>query len=110
MKKLILTLLIVNLLSLKSHSQVNYHERTTTQVGPGMIYKHIIVASKLWNINVLEIDLQNPYVVMETGRANDRLLGYEQTSAMAARKSVPGHRVVGAVNGDFYGTGGIMDE
>ncbi|UCF63582.1 MAG: phosphodiester glycosidase family protein [bacterium] len=107
MKKLLFTLLVFNLLLASSFSQITFHTHSTTQVGPGIVYKHITVASNLWNINVLEIDLQNPYVVMETVKANDRLSGYEQTSSMAARKSASGHRVTGAVNGDFYAAGGI---
>ncbi len=107
MKKIIFTTLFLNFLCLKSYAQVNFHTHSTTQVGPGMVYKHITAASKLWNINVLEIDLNNPYVVIETVKANNRLYGYERTSSMATRKSYPGHLVAGAVNGDFYASGGI---
>jgi len=107
MKKILWTLILCILSGTETFGQVNYHIHSTTQVGPGIIYRHITVAEKLWNINVLEIDLQNPLVVMETVKANDRLSSYEQTSSMAARKNTMGHLVTGATNGDFYASGGI---
>ncbi|RQW04479.1 MAG: phosphodiester glycosidase family protein, partial [Calditrichaeota bacterium] len=107
MKKIIFIIVFLNFLFLISHAQVNFHTHTTTQVGPGIVYKHITVAANLWNINAFEIDLTNPYIMMETVKANDRLAGYEATTSMAARKNAPGHQVVGAVNGDFYNPGGI---
>ncbi|MEK9139133.1 MAG: phosphodiester glycosidase family protein, partial [Bacteroidota bacterium] len=58
-------------------------------------------------MNVLEIDLRDPFIMMETVKANDRLAGYERTSSMAGRRNYPGHLVVGAVNGDFYGGSGV---
>lgn len=79
----------------------------STPVGPGTIYHHVIRQAGPWQIQILEIDLHNPWLMLETVKANDHLSGYERTSAMAARKDGEGHRVVGAINGDFYGTGGI---
>jgi hypothetical protein len=107
MKKLNILIIVFSLTGISLQAQNLFETHTTTRVGPGMVYKHITVPSRLWNINVLEIDLTNPYVIMETMKANDRLSGYETTSSMAARKNAPGHEVVGAVNGDFYGTGGV---
>ncbi|MEJ2634089.1 MAG: phosphodiester glycosidase family protein [Calditrichia bacterium] len=85
-------------------AQTEFHTDITTQVGPGMTYRHIVAPTRLWNINVLEIDLTNPYVTMQTVKANDRLQGMEIVSSMAARHSYEGHEVVGAINGDFYDT------
>ncbi len=100
-----IVLLCLTWMSVQAQSLFETH--TTTRVGPGMVYKHITVPSRLWNINVLEIDLTNPYVIMETVKANERLSGYETTSSMAGRKNYQDHEVVGAVNGDFYASGGI---
>lgn len=79
----------------------------STPVGPGIIHHHELREAGPWHINILEIDLTNEWIKLETIKANDQLSGYEKTSAMAARKDREEHRVVGAINGDFYGTGGI---
>jgi exopolysaccharide biosynthesis protein len=77
------------------------------QVGMGVNYYKVVALSAPYSINILEIDLRNQYNSIETVKAQDRLNGYERTSSMALRNSYVGHRVVGAVNGDFYGSGGI---
>lgn len=79
----------------------------TTQVGPGTVYKHFVAPAVPWNVEVLEIDLSNPFLAIETIKGDDALYGYERTSSMAARNDWDGHYVVGAVNGDFYGSGGV---
>jgi hypothetical protein len=107
MKTIGFIFILLNLFLLTLSAQVNFYTHTTTQVGPGIIYKYITVPLNLWNINVLEIDLTNPYLIMETVKANDRLQGLEQTTSMASRNSYEGHEVVGAVNGDFYAAGGV---
>jgi exopolysaccharide biosynthesis protein len=56
---------------------------------------------------VLEIDLTDTLVHLETVKAEDNLYGYERTSDMAARTDAEGHRVVGAINADFYNAGGV---
>jgi hypothetical protein len=107
MKRNVLTFISLCIFFLRAPTQVQFHTHTTTQVGTGIVYKHITVPLNLWNINVLEIDLTNPYLKMETVKANDRLQSLEPTSSMANRKSVEGHRIVAAVNGDFYASGGV---
>jgi hypothetical protein len=79
----------------------------STPVGPGIIHHHEFREAGPWHINILEIDLNNEWLKLETVKANDQLSGYERTSAMAARNDSEEHRVVGTINGDFYGTGGI---
>ena len=79
----------------------------STPVGPGIIHHHEFREGGPWQIQIVEIDLANEWLKLETVKANDQLSGYETTSAMAARKDREEHRVVGAINGDFYGTGGI---
>ncbi len=104
MKKIFL---LVYLLSNVVVAQYHYHVDNTLQVGPGMIYKHVKVPEKLWNINILEIDLTNPMVKIETVKAKDAYIGRENTSAMAKRNSYAGHQVVGAINADFFSSEGI---
>ncbi|MDP2302537.1 MAG: phosphodiester glycosidase family protein [Ignavibacteria bacterium] len=90
-----------------SNAQVAFDTVTTMQVGMGVNYYKVVALSAPYSINILEIDLRNSYNSIETVKAQDRLNGYERTSSMALRNSYSGHRVVGAVNGDFYGSGGI---
>jgi len=88
-------------------AQIHYQTRSTTTVGPGMVHKHIVVPEKFWNLNVLEIDLKNPYLRLETIKALDACVGRETTSSMAQRRSYSGHQVVGAINGDFFNPDGF---
>ncbi|MDZ7340530.1 MAG: phosphodiester glycosidase family protein [candidate division KSB1 bacterium] len=79
----------------------------STPVGPGVIHHHEFIATGPWHIHILEVDLTNKWLQLETVKANDLLAGYERTSSMAARNDREGHRIIGAINGDFYGTGGV---
>ncbi len=76
-------------------------------VGPGVMYYHEFRAAGPWHLYVLEIELTNQWTQLETVTSEDRVSGYEKTSSMAARKDHEGHQVIGAVNGDFYMSGGI---
>lgn len=80
--------------------------KTSTPVGPGVILHHEFREIGPWHIQMLEIDLREPLLKLESVKANDRILGNEKTSAMAARNDAEGHRIVGAINADFYATGG----
>lgn len=86
-------------------AQTEFFTTSTTQVGPGVIHKKISAPIKPWLLDVLIIDLQNPYLALETVKAANRLTAYEKTSSMAARTSSEGHRVVCGTNADFYDTG-----
>lgn len=75
-------------------------------VGPGVTHTTMLAPSVPWIVNVLEIDLTNPFITIETVKAQDRLMGQEQTTSMASRKEAPSHHIVAAVNGDGYLSGG----
>jgi len=77
------------------------------KVGPGITHYHQYKSSGPWHINVLKIDQTNPWISLETVKANNLLYGNEKTSSMCARKDHETHRIVGAINGDFYASGGI---
>lgn len=79
----------------------------STPVGPGVIHHHEFREGGPWHLHVLEIDLSNEWIVLETVKAGDRITGYGRTSSMASDNDAEEHRVVGAVNGDFYASGGI---
>lgn len=106
MKSIVLTLLFF-VLSLSSFAQIQIDTVLSVPAGPGVWHRKLVAPTIPWTFNVLQIDLRNSYLTMETAKANDRLAGYERTSAMAARNSYPGHAVIGAVNGDFYGGSGV---
>jgi len=86
---------------------VGAQDTTRTPVGPGVMHTSIYDPRGPWAIHLIEVDLTNPYITLETVKAKDQLEGNERTSAMARRSSREGHRVVAAINGDFYDTGGI---
>ncbi|MBO6651835.1 MAG: phosphodiester glycosidase family protein [Balneola sp.] len=86
-------------------SQVKFDTVNVKQIGEGAFHYSIIAQSVPWTLEVVEFDLTNGIYSLETVKAQDRLAAYEKTSSMSARKSVPGHEVIAAVNGDFYSGG-----
>ncbi len=77
--------------------------KESVPVGPGVVHHHEFRAAGPWHFHVLEIDLTNPWVRIESIKSNDLLPGgRELTSAMAARNDREEHRVVGAINADFW--------
>jgi len=76
----------------------------SVQVGPGVTQYHQIIDSGPWNINIIKIDIQNPWLKFQSVKAGDKLTAFEKTSSMAVRNSFEGHKVVAAINGDFYNT------
>ncbi len=80
---------------------------TSRPVGPGINHHHAYLPGGPWHIQILEIDLNDTMNTLETIKALNNIQGYERTSSMANRSSTVGHTVVGAINGDFYASGGI---
>ncbi|HUQ21256.1 MAG TPA: phosphodiester glycosidase family protein [Gemmatimonadaceae bacterium] len=74
---------------------------TTRAVVPGVTHRRIVINSGPFRINVLEVDLRQPGVVIRAVRANDKFFGRETVSSMVQRYAGPG-RVAGAINGDFF--------
>lgn len=72
------------------------------QVGPGTQYVYIDLPGFPLKIHVLEINLKNPNVRLETCLSGDSAVATERPTQMAVRKSAPGHNVFAATNGDFY--------
>lgn len=88
-------------------AQVSFDTLVVRPVGPGMTYYRIVAPAVPWDINVLELDRTDPYLEIKSVEAFDRRVGgYETTSSIAARLDAPGHWVVGAINGDFFGGNG----
>ena len=76
----------------------------SVRIGPGVIQFHQVVDSGPWNINVIKIDIQNSWLKFQSVKSGDKLTAFEKTSSMAARNNYEEHRVVAAINGDFYNT------
>jgi hypothetical protein len=62
------------------------------------------------NVHVVTVEALRPEIAFEAALSNDRVGSLERTTSMAARRSVEGHRVVAAVNGDVWaGTSNLME-
>lgn len=83
---------------------------TRYQAGPGTWYTQLRLLrasdqKKRHDIYLLQVDRTNPYIHYHTVLANDRLIGTEQPSQMAQRKTEPGKVYFAGTNGDFYNSG-----
>ena len=72
--------------------------------GPGLTAAKYDVPALPLKVSVVEMDLTNPYIVMETCLGANKAVGSETPVNMALRNTRAGHEVVGAVNGDFFMT------
>ena len=72
--------------------------------GPGMTAAKFDIPALPLKVSVVEMDLTNPYIMMETCLGGDKSVACETPVNMATRNTRPGHEVVGAVNGDFFMT------
>jgi len=104
MKKLIFIILFV---VSSSFSQLKYDTLYSSVITDGIKFAKLKESIVPWSVNVLEVDISNPNIRIETAKANDRLIGNETTSSMAKRRSTPNEKVFAAVNGDFYYRGGL---
>ena len=71
-------------------------------IGPGTKYAFYDVPAYPLKFHVVEVDLTNPYVDIETCLSGDQAVATETPSSMSARNTRPGHEVLAATNGDFY--------
>ena len=76
-------------------------------VGLGTMHTYYNLPDLPLLVNVVEIDITNPYVDVISCLSNDSTRGLERPTEMAARNTRPGHSVFAAVNGDFYTTSGL---
>ena len=72
--------------------------------GPGVYAAKYDIPALPLKVSVVEMDLTNPYMVMETCLGGEKSVACETPVSMASRNSRPGHEVVGAVNADFFMT------
>ncbi len=74
------------------------------RVGPGMTAAKFDIPGMPLKVSVTEMDLTNPWVMMETCLGADKSVGTETPVNMVTRCTRQGHEVVGAINGDFFMT------
>ncbi len=72
------------------------------EIGPGIRHMRFRLPAYPLNINVLQVDLNNPYNDIETTVANESSRGTESLVRAAERQSRPGHVAVGGANANFW--------
>ncbi len=102
MKKVLVLLCIFGIIVFAQNSP-NYMKISTVKVGPGAVHYKYWEPIEPWTLNVLEIDLTNPDVMLESVKAGDKLGVGNITSVQAENHSYAQHEVIGAINGDFFG-------
>ncbi len=70
---------------------------TSTLVAPGVVHTQYTLPGPN-TLDVLEINIKNPYLTIESYRPN----GLTKTTVQAAANDKLGHRVIGAINADFF--------
>lgn len=116
MKKKLLNLLNYSIfplvcLSLFLLPQAQAADTTRTVVGPGAVHIHVHDPSQPVHIEILEFDISHPKNSLTTVLANDQLISSnEQVKSMSDRNTGDGHLVIGALNGDYYGTSYPFDK
>lgn len=104
MKNIVITLFLI---FSQLNAQVKLDTLSVSSVVEGITHTKISVASVPWSINVLEIDITNPHIKIESVKATNKIRGNERISVLAKQNTYENHKVVAAVNGDFYHAGGI---
>ncbi len=79
-------------------------DTTRTQVAPGFFLTQINDFSTPLRITALEVNIARPGVSIRTALANNSMSnGFETTYDMANRYDQDDYKVVGAINGDYFG-------
>ncbi|PIU45824.1 MAG: hypothetical protein COS95_01800 [Ignavibacteriales bacterium CG07_land_8_20_14_0_80_59_12] len=96
--KLRLTLLVVLVLFLSRLANAFLPDTLESRtIIPGVVCTHYALPGP-FNLNVIQVDLRRPDIRMETYRPN----GLSKTSVQTSENDREGHRVVAAVNADFF--------
>ncbi|MBW6458805.1 MAG: hypothetical protein K0B52_06570, partial [FCB group bacterium] len=104
--KHIVRAIMLSLLAVSLLTALEYQKKISYQVGPGSFYSYYEEKTKPWALFVVEIDITNPYITLETVKGGNRLYSRDTPSSMSAKSNAPGHSIVSAINGDYYHTGG----
>ena len=71
-------------------------------IGPGMRYLRLRLPEYPLNVNLVIMDLNNPYNRVETTTGQDYLTKTESLVAAAKRQSYEGHNALAGANGNFW--------
>lgn len=72
------------------------------KIGPGTLYTRIRIPDYPLNVNIVTVDLNNPYNRIETTVANESAKGTEQLTDAARRLNAPSHHPLAAANANFW--------
>lgn len=72
------------------------------QIGPGTVYTRYRVPEFPLNINLVCVDVTNPYIKIETSLPNDRSAGTELLVNAAKRYDSENHHAIAAQNANFW--------
>ncbi len=78
-----------------------YYER---MVGKGVKHIYEFIKEKPYQINILEITLNQPEIKIEAEKGKDQLFEGEKVASIAKRENKENNIIIGAVNADFWGT------
>lgn len=105
MKRLVAIVLLGIMMALPLQAY-EYKVVDSYQIGPDTYYTYYQEKTWPWALFVVETDLTNPYISIETCKAGNYLFSRDTPSKMSEKNSYAGHRVVSAINGDYYHTTG----
>lgn len=71
-------------------------------LGPGVRYTRLRIPGYPLNVNMLRIDVTNPYISVETQQASEKLFSTESLVNGAKRNSSPGHVALAGANANFW--------
>lgn len=71
-------------------------------LGPGVHYKRLRLPSYPLNVNLLIMDVSNPYNRIETTQASDQLYKTESLVTAAKRQTYTGHKALAGANANFW--------
>ena len=80
----------------------DYNILIEQEIGPGVRYRRLRFPSYPLNVNLLTVDLANPYNRIETTIANESASGTESLAKAAERQSAAGHRAIAGANANFW--------
>lgn len=110
MKKLLLVFALSSVLLAQAQTEQvtigdkNYDINTLIDrdLGPGVRYTRLRIPDYPLNVNMLRIDVTNPYNRVETTQASDKLYGTESLVNAASRQTSTGHVALAGANANFW--------
>ncbi len=85
-------------------NDVNYHTDVIVDrdLGPGINYKRLRIPDYPLNVNILMMDLNNPYNRIETTQASETLFKTEKLATAYNRQMTDEKRPIAGANGNFW--------